>query len=162
MTTGYEMSSARTVPVDVDAAFTGTIEVALPAIFRRWYGPIGPVRSADGNYDTWGTVGQTRVIRQVGGGSMTEELVSVDAPRSFTYRLTDIAGPLAPLVKHIDGRWEFAPAGTGTEITWTWRVFPTSRAASVAMPVFAGLWRGFARQGLEDLAEVLLGRRSPR
>ncbi|GAA1483046.1 SRPBCC family protein [Gordonia sinesedis] len=156
------MSVARTIPVAVEQAFAETLTVSLPAIFRRWYGPIAPVSSADGPYDVWGTVGQTRVVRQVGGGSMREELVAVDAPRSFAYRLTDITGPLAPLVDHIDGRWDFAPVGTGTEITWTWRVFPTSRAASVTMPVFARLWRGFARQGLEDLAEVLLGRRSPR
>ena len=50
---------------------------------------------------------------------MREELTSVDPPRSFGYRLPT-SGPMAPLVGQVEGEWSFAPAGTGTEVTWRW------------------------------------------
>lgn len=57
---------------------------------------------------------------------------------------------------HVDGEWLFAPVGTGTMVTWRWTVHPKSGAAGVAMPAFAALWRGFARQALEQLSAELL------
>lgn len=93
---------------------------------------------------------------QVGGGSMREELTVVDPPNLFRYTLSDVTGPLAPLVDHIDGEWSFAPVGTGTAVTWRWAVHPKSRVAAAALPAFAVLWRGFARQALEQLSHELL------
>ena len=42
---------------------------------------------------------------------MHEELTRVDPPQAFGYTLTEITGPLAPLVDHIDGEWLFDPGG---------------------------------------------------
>jgi hypothetical protein len=128
----------------------------LPTLFSRWYGPISPVKSVRGQTGEWSGAGQTRTVVQVGGGSMREELTAVDAPNTFSYTLTDVTGPLAPLVEHIDGQWRFSPVGTGTEVTWQWTVHPKSAAAALAMPAFAALWRGFARQALEQLSAELL------
>jgi hypothetical protein len=60
------------------------------------------------------------------------------------------------LVGSLDGTWSFDPVGTGTRVTWTWTVHPASAAAGLAMPVFARLWRGYARQALDDLEGLLL------
>ncbi|MFZ2241240.1 MAG: SRPBCC family protein [Gordonia amarae] len=169
------LSSSRAVPVDIVTAFQHTLPAPLPSIFRRWYGPIAPVKSTSDteppnpaaqnpeapnpeapNPETWGHIGQTRTITQVGGGTMREELVDVDAPYSFSYQLTDITGPLSALISHIGGRWSFKSVGTGTEITWQWRLHPRSKAASYAFPMVARFWHGYARQALEELSAVLL------
>jgi hypothetical protein len=150
------MTSSRAIPVDVATAFGRTLPIDLPTIFNRWYGPIGPVKAVRDQLGEWGTVGQTRIVLQVGGGRLREELTKVDPPHTFAYRLTDISGPLAPLVDHVDGEWLFEPIGTGTNVTWRWTVHPKGRAGALAMPVFARLWQGFARQGLEQLAAELV------
>lgn len=154
------LSSSRAVPVDIVTAFQHTLPAPLPSIFRRWYGPIAPVKSTSNteppNTEPWGHIGQTRTITQVGGGTMREELVDVDAPYSFSYQLTDITGPLSALISHIGGRWSFKSVGTGTEITWQWRLHPRSKAASYAFPMVARFWQGYARQALEELSAVLL------
>lgn len=150
------MEQSRAIPVDVATAFGRTLPMPLPTLFSRWYGPISPVKDVLGQDGDWGTAGQTRKVVQVGGGSMREELTAVDAPNMFGYTLSNVTGPLAPLVDHIDGEWRFAPVGTGTEVTWRWSVHPKSAAAALAMPAFAKLWRGFARQALEQLSAELL------
>ncbi|QHN33636.1 SRPBCC family protein [Gordonia pseudamarae] len=149
------LSSSRAVPVDIVTAFQHTLPAPLSSIFRRWYGPIAPVKSTSGD-EPWGHIGQIRTITQTGGGTMREELVDVDAPYSFSYQLTVITGPLSVLISHIGGRWSFTSVGTGTEITWQWRLHPRSRVASYAFPVIARLWQGYARQALEELSTVLL------
>lgn len=150
------MEHSRAIPVDVVTAFDRTLPMALPTLFSRWYGPIAPVREIRDQYGEWDRIGQTRTVVQVGGGSMREELTLLDRPNAFGYTLSQITGPLAPLVDHIDGEWRFVPAGTGTEVTWHWAVHPKSRAGAAVMPVFAALWRGYARQALERLSDELL------
>ena len=86
---------------------------------------------------------------------MRELLTEVDAPHSFSYRLSDISGPMRPLVTAIDGRWEFAARGTGTLVTWRWMLHPKGLGAGVLRPI-ALMWRGYARQALELLSDQLL------
>ena len=81
----------------------------------------------------WGAVGQSRVIHTADGGSMHEELVIVDPPRRFSYRLTEVTGPLKVLVGSIDGSWSFEPVGTGTRIEWSWAIHPLSDVAALAL-----------------------------
>lgn len=156
MTKPHLMEQSRAIPADVGTAFSRTLAVSLPKIFSRRYGPIGPVKAVRDQTGDWTAVGQTRTVIQAGGGSMNEELTIVDAPEAFGYTLSSFTGPLAPLVDHIDGKWLFTPIGTGTTVTWRWNVYPKSAAAALAMPAFAMMWRGFARQGLEELSGELL------
>jgi hypothetical protein len=153
----HVMEQSRAIPVSVETAFERTLPMPLPTLFSRWYGPISPVKAVRDQAAEWAVAGQTRTVVQVGGGSMREELTSVDAPQAFGYTLSGVTGPLSPLVDHIDGQWRFAPAGTGTAVTWRWTVHPKTAVAALAMPAFAALWRGFARQALEQLSDELLG-----
>ncbi|BBZ32128.1 SRPBCC family protein [Mycolicibacterium confluentis] len=156
MATPHVMEQSRAVPVDVDTAFTRTLPMPLPTLFRRWYGPITPVKAVLDQTGEWDSAGLTRTVVQVGGGTMREKLTVVDPPNVFGYTLSDVTGPLSPLVDHIDGEWRFTPVGTGTLVTWRWTVHPKSTAAGLALPVFARIWRGFARQSLEQLSDELL------
>lgn len=149
------LAQSRTVPFPVDRAFAFTLPAPLPAIFSRWWGPLPPITDVEGPVP-WGTVGEVRRIRTADGASMREELLTVDAPNRFTYRLTEVAGALKFLFASVDGSWSFEPVGTGTRITWSWTIHPASDAASFVLPAVGLLWKGYARRALDRLDEMLV------
>jgi hypothetical protein len=149
---------SRVIPVGVDDAFSGTLPIPLTTIFSRWYGPIAPIAEVREQQGVWGTVGQTRTVILRGGGSMREELTSVDPPRSFGYALTGITGPLGLLVDRADGEWTFTPSGAeslATTVTWHWNIHAASRLTAPLLSVVGLLWRGYARQSLATLSAEL-------
>ena len=149
------VEQSRVIPAELQRSFNITLPVPLTDIFSRRYGLLPPVKEVRGQDGVWGQVGQSRTVVTTDGGTMREVLTDVDAPHSFDYRLSDISGPLRPLVDTIDGRWEFAPQDAGTLITWRWTLHPKGVGA-VVMPLITPMWRGYARQALELLSELLL------
>ncbi len=149
------VDESRVVPVTADDAFHRTLPAPLPEIFSRRRGVFPPVKEVRDQTGAWDAAGQTRTVRLGGGASMREELTSVDPPRSFGYRLTTITGPMALLIDHVVGEWIFTPAAGGTEITWRWDIHPKSAPASRALPLFARMWKGYARHVLGDLSAML-------
>jgi hypothetical protein len=158
MTTPRQLSYSRSYPVVLEEAFDRTIAVPLPELFRTRYGAIPPITQVKGQMGEWRDVGQTRtiVLKGPGGGSLLETLTSVDRPSSFGYELTEITGPMKPLVAMVEGLWSFAPAGTGTRITWEWTVHPATSTAARAMGGFARMWTGSARNAFDALEEHLV------
>jgi hypothetical protein len=149
---------SRVIPVGVGDAFSGTLPIPLTTIFSRWYGPIAPIAEVREQQGVWGTVGQTRTVILRGGGSMREELTSVDPPRSFGYALTGITGPLGLLVDRADGEWTFTPSGAeslATTVTWHWNIHAASRLTAPLLSVVGLLWRGYARRSLATLSAEL-------
>lgn len=155
MPTPLTVTQTRAVPIEPRQAFAQTLPLPLPTIFCRRYALLPPVSEVRGQHGHWGMPGQSRTVVTSDGGTMHELLLDVDAPRSFSYRLSDITGPLRPLITSVDGRWEFAPCGTGTMITWRWTLHPTP-AGVIALPVVRRMWPGYARQALEQLSGQLL------
>lgn len=150
------LSESRAVPIPVEEAFDRVLAHPLPSVFRRRRLAIPPIRDVRHQDGEWGSVGQTRTIVLADGGTMRETLTSNDRPHAFGYTISEVRGPMKPLVASADGRWTFEPAGTGTRITWTWVLTPTA-AGRVAMPAFGAMWRGYARQALEEVERILLG-----
>ncbi len=144
------------MPVPVEQAYHWLLPEPLTSIFDRWYGPIPSIREVTDQEGDWGTVGQSRTIRTADGGTMREQLTTVEAPHRFGYTLEDVTGPMKLLVSTVEGMWSFEPAGTGVRITWAWTVHPSNQVAEVAMPLFGWLWKGYARQSLERIEERLL------
>ena len=150
--------ASRSVPVPIEQAYDAVLTAPLPIIFSRRYGPLPPVREVRDQAGEWGAggVGQTRTIVTADRGTMQEELTVLDPPGRVGYTLTRITGPMRPLVDLVEGVWSFAPVGTGTRITWTWTFHPANRAAGLVLPALAWAWRGYARQGLEELETSLV------
>ncbi|OBH56023.1 SRPBCC family protein [Mycobacterium sp. E2479] len=142
-------------PVEVQDAFHRTMPIPLPTLFHRRYGPFPPISEVREQTGAWDAAGQTRVVHLAGGASMREELTSVDPPRSFGYRLSEITGPMALLVDHIIGEWIFVPAEGGTEITWRWDIRPRSALSGWTLPLLGRMWKGYARRALRDLSALL-------
>ncbi len=160
MATTISVEQSRAIPVTVQRAFNGTLPVSLPAIFCRRYVLLPPIKEVRGQVGTWGQVGQIRTVVTSDGGTMREQLTDVDAPHSFSYQLSEITGPMRPLVDRIDGRWEFTSKGTGTLITWRWTLHPQGIGAPL-MPLITRMWINYAKQSLEQLSELLLAAELP-
>lgn len=156
MVTPRRMAQSRTVPIEPDRAFPAVLTAELPQVICRRFGPFPPVREVRDQPPSWGQVGQTRTIVTSDGGTMREELTVVEAPHRFGYRLDRITGPMKPLVHGLDGRWTFAPVGTGVRITWEWTLHPRTAAAALTMPLIARLWPPYAARVLERIEEMLL------
>ena len=156
MTGDVLLSYSRSYPVEVERAFDELMPIDLTALFDRRYAAIPPIRSVEDQAGVWGTPGQTRTIRLADGGSMREELTEVTRPARFVYRISDVTGPMKPLVASLEGAWLFEPAGTGVRVTWSWTVQPAGRLGRLAMPVFRRMWQGFARQGFDNIETLLV------
>jgi Polyketide cyclase / dehydrase and lipid transport len=150
------VEQSRVVPIAIEKAFHTTLPISLPEIFGRWYGPIPPIKQVRDQTGEWDAAGRSRRIVLV-GGSMREDLTSVDPPRSFGYRLTEIVGPMGLLVGSVAGEWLFRTVGGGTEITWRWTIFSKSPLTAPGLPLFGMVWQRYARRALRDLAEILTG-----
>ncbi|GFG55492.1 SRPBCC family protein [Mycolicibacterium agri] len=147
---------SKTIAMGQEDVFRDMVPMPLPKLFQRWYGPIPPIKETRDQTGDWDGVGQTRTVVLVGGGSMREELTTYDPPHSFGYTLSNITGPLSPLVDHVDGEWIFEPIGAGTSVTRRWTIHPRSRIVAPLLPVFGWLWKGYARQSLEELSRQLV------
>jgi hypothetical protein len=150
------VEQSRAIPVSQEQLFRDMVPMPLPTLFHRWYGPIPPIKAVRDQTGDWDAVGKSRTVVLSGGGSMREQLTSYDEPRSFGYTLSEVKGPMAPLVDHVDGLWSFEPVGTGTKVTWRWTIHPRSAFTAPALPVFGRLWLGYARQSLEELSNQLV------
>jgi hypothetical protein len=157
MTQSLTVEQSLVIAVPVEDAFRRTLPMPLPDLFKRWHGPIPPIKEVRDQTGAWDAAGQTRTVLLTGGGSMREELTSVDAPRSFGYLLTRVRGPMMLLVEHVAGEWTFTPAGDGTKVTWRWTIHPKSVLTAWVLPVFARIWKGYARLALGDLSDALTG-----
>jgi polyketide cyclase/dehydrase/lipid transport protein len=151
------VEESRVIPVPAADAFHRTLPVPLPQLFKRWYGAFPPVKEVREQTGAWDAAGQSRTVRLAGGAGMREELTGVDPPRSFSYRLTKISGPMVLLVDHVLGEWIFTPVADGTEVTWRWEIHSKSPLTSWLLPLFGRTWNGYARQALRDLSTLLTG-----
>ncbi len=85
-------------------AFEQVLRSDLRRVFDRGYGGIPRVVGVRAPGGQWGSPGQVRTIELSGGGSMREELRTVEPPTRFGYLLSGFTGPLRLLVTSIDGR----------------------------------------------------------
>ncbi|MEO5654069.1 MAG: SRPBCC family protein [Marmoricola sp.] len=155
MSPQLELAHCATFPVTPERAYDAVLTAPLEQIFRRRYWAIPPIVGVRDQVGTWGTPGQTRTIVMADKGTLREELTLAQRPHAFGYDISGVTGPMKPLVSSAQGRWSFDADGGGTRVTWAWTVQPRSALANLAMPIFARLWRGNARQGFEELGNLL-------
>lgn len=146
-----------TIAAPVAAVFEATLSLPLPQLYSRRYGPMPPIVEVRDQQGAWETPGQTRVFVTADGGTMGEEMLSLDRPHGFANRLTVLSGPFRPLVSTIEESWAFRPAGEQTEATWEWNLYPRSAVGKLLVPVVGRLWLGYARGVLAQLAHEVSG-----
>jgi hypothetical protein len=150
----YDVSASRLVPGPVERVFDVVLPTPLPVLFSRRFGPIPAIREVRDQDGPWASVGQTRTIVLADGGRMQEQLTEVDRPAAFGYRLTDIHGPMRPLVAGVEGRWSFTADGARTRVTWSWRLRATPLGRPL-MPAFGWCWRRYAERSLAAIDDLV-------
>lgn len=142
--------------VDIQTAYDVVRPAPLPEMMAKGSGPIPRVTEVRDQVGEWGTeVGQSRRIHMSDGGSVLETLTAIDAPRSFSYRLSEIKGPMKMLVSGLDGRWTFATEGEGTRVTWIWDVDPKSALTAPVLPILRLFWKGYAAKALASAEQMV-------
>ncbi len=136
-------------------AFDRLISASLTAIFARRYAAFPAIREVTDQPDGWGAVGQSRTIHLADGGRLRETLTDVDPPRSYSYVLDEIHGPLRPFVSTVDGTWSVTPEGDGSRIGWSWTMHPKTSPGRLTMNVIGRMWKGYAERGLAELETIL-------
>jgi hypothetical protein len=153
------IEQSRLLPVSPEIAFAGTHQIPLKFLFPQWHGSIPSVRATRGQTGDWNTVGQVREIVLANGASLIQTLTILNPPRSLGYRLSDLHGPLAPLIDHVDALWTFDASGTGTQVTWQCTMHPNSALATPLMPPVVQIWTVHAKNVLDHLSEYIARRR---
>lgn len=128
----------------------------LPRLFDTRHGPIPPIVEVRDQSGAWDRAGLTRTIVLGDGATLHEALTEVDAPNSFSYRITEPTGPMGLLIDHADGVWSFADSGAGsTAVTWQWTIHPRSKLLTPAVRLFGVVWKGMAAKALAQLEREL-------
>jgi hypothetical protein len=156
MVAPYLISSSTVVQAPVEVAFDGVMNAPLEELFPHRAGIIPPVKECTGQVGPWARVGQTRSVVTSDGNSNTETLVTYDrAGGLYQYRLSDLTGPLKALVASVDGQFTYVPEGTGTRVTWSWNLHPTSAVSRALLPVMGFFWRQYAAKMWPHYAAML-------
>lgn len=142
--------------VDVQTAYDVVRPAPLTEVFDKRSGPFPPIANVAEQVGEWGlSVGQTRRIHLSDGGSTFETLISIDAPRSFAYTLSQITGPLKLLVSGLRGEWAFAQESGGTRVTWLWDVEPKTVLATPLVLVLRAFWKPYAAKALANCERLV-------
>jgi hypothetical protein len=153
MVSPYRLAESATLPVSPELAFDAVLAAPLEDILGVRVGLIPAITGCTGQDGPWGTVGQARTIEMADGGRVLETLVKADRPSDYRYRISEVRGPMRPLVKGIDGRFAFEPVGAEARVTWSWDLHPTSAAARLALPLLGFFWHRAARRMFVRLAD---------
>jgi hypothetical protein len=152
------IEQSRIFLVSPEIAFTATHQIPLKSLFPRWYGSIPSITTTRGQTGDWNTVGQVREVVLANGGSLRQTLTILDPPNSLGFRLSDLHGPFAPLIDHVDALWTFEASGKGTQVTWQCTVHPNSALATPLMPPISQVWSVHAKHALDNLSEYITRR----
>jgi hypothetical protein len=153
MAAPYLLSESAVLSTTPEGAFDAVLASPLEEILGVRAGLVPAITGCSGQDGPWGTVGQTRTIEMADGGRVLETLVTADRPTHYRYRISDVRGPMRPLVRAIDGGFAFEAADDGTKVTWSWDLHSTNALARLALPVLGRSWHRAARKMFDRLAE---------
>lgn len=80
------VEQSRAIPVSPHDAYGRTLPMSLPTLFRRWYGPIPPIKDVRDQSGDWQQAGESRTILLTGGGAMRETLTDLTRPIASAIR----------------------------------------------------------------------------
>jgi hypothetical protein len=123
----------RTVKAPIGQVFQYAINVDLGRIFPRT--GQSPAIVASSATTAWNTPGLRRTNTSEDGSTNEEELLTVEPPNSFSYRLDNFSSPpLREVVDSIEGSWYFSDQEDATtSIEWTYALNPVDEPARAAI-----------------------------
>ena len=138
------------IAAPVPECFNYIVPVKLAHIFRP-YLLLPGVKHTD-EAERWATPDISRTVYFTDGSTAKEELLTVEPPQSFTYRISAFTGINKFLVSHINGTWQFTPNNDKTDIKWTYSLICHNTVARFAAKVVvAPMLRRYLQRALQIL-----------
>jgi hypothetical protein len=128
-----------------------TITTADPTRFYPRHGIIPGVVTVSDQTGAWDAAGQRRVLALSDGGTFVERTREVDAPRRFTYQLTDFTGRFGGLVAFADAEWDFDAAVEGTRVRWRYTFHAQPKRGWIVRLIVKLAWARYMRRVLPGL-----------
>jgi len=121
-----ETTVVMIVDAPIDTAFHYIAPINLMHIFRG--SALIPAIIDTSIKEGWNKAGLVRTIYFKDGSTSQESLLTVDAPRTFSYKNEHFTSPaLKSLLSRLEGEWLFTDLGNEkTKIEWTYRAIPTN------------------------------------
>lgn len=118
------------------------------------FGPFPAIERVEGIDGTWDTSGATRRVYLADSTSAHEELTLVEAPRRFTYLVTDNTGPLGKMVRAIHGDFRFSQKAGGTRVDWSQTFDTRLPFVGILFPVLKLGWARYLNAALVEAKSI--------
>lgn len=150
------MSSSAKAEAYAPAKPDRTFAIMTPSDPTRFYpkfGPIPAIVKVEDQTGAWDAEGQSRKLTLSDGGTLVERLTLVDAPRRFTYRLSDFTGFFANLVAFAEAEWDFDASIEGTRVRWTYTYHAQPKRGWIVRLIVVLFWSRYMKRVLPGLIE---------
>jgi hypothetical protein len=137
------MTSNMTIKITTQAQISRPIQVVfdyvlpidLSHIFMKYKFLPGVIRTNE--KEKWIKPGLSRTVFFDDGNTAQEELLEVNSPEYFAYKITNFTSPLRFLVNQINGNWKFSsPNSSFTKIVWEYELIPKNPFTSWIISTF--------------------------
>jgi hypothetical protein len=145
-------ASAEALVAGEPAAVFDTVVAVDPADWYPRFGPLPAVLRVTDQTAAFTEPGARRTLHLSDGGSVVEEVVQVDTPRSHSYQLTGFQKLFGHLVRSARADWVFAPDPRGVRIRWTYTFYPLRGRGLLVSPIVLVLWAAYMRKVLPPIA----------
>jgi hypothetical protein len=150
---------ARGVAASAEALVAGGLAEVFDAVVAvdpsEWYPRFGPlpavVRVTDQSA-AFTEPGARRTLHLSDGGTVTEEVVTIDAPRFHSYQLTGFQKLFGHLVRTARADWVFSPDPRGVRIRWTYTFYALRGRGVLVSAIVLVLWAAYMRRVLPPIA----------
>lgn len=141
--------AATTVETDIHHTFDTIVPIDLTKIFQGhvFLPAVIDTKNVTG---AWDAAGQSRTVCLSDGSEAQEKLIAYNAPKTFSYEITDFTGSLKYLAKSAEGQWWFEEkSGNVTYVKWRYAFIPVSIFTWLILWVIAKVfWAGYMKKAL--------------
>ncbi len=150
------VAAAASIDINASPERTRAASLALdPVRIVRAQGLLPGVRAVSGQRDAWSAEGQMRVLTLTDGATAEETLLALE-PGGYRYRIAGFTGPFARLASHAEARFEAAPRGEGTRLSWTYEFHPKGAVSAAILSFLVdGWWNAFMEAALTRLKDEI-------
>ncbi|PZR11018.1 MAG: MxaD family protein [Flavobacterium psychrophilum] len=116
-------SVSQKVQVPIEVAFEYIVPIPLSLIFKGNQSVPAIVKTDE--QAKWITPGLSRTVTWADGNTAQETLLTVETPRTFSYRIQNFTSNLKNLIDKIQGEWIFTETEDGgVQIDWKYVMYP--------------------------------------
>lgn len=118
----------------VKEVFDYILPIDLAYIFKKY--KLLPAVISTNEKQKWNIPGLTRLVVFSDRSNAQEELLIVESPNFFSYKITKFSSILRFLIVQINGSWHFQQIKENTHITWKYELIAKNKIAKWIISLF--------------------------